>query len=320
MMNNILRDTALSYLSRFTVHSSRPFRFPVYAIAGFCFLLASLGSASPLPNTTSEIAVPDQRSPMLVCVVSGEGELEMSMDAVVIVHGGKLSAPYVENSEAAQQKFAKEHFPPGQKYRLIFGGGEVGTATVTKSDKGCNNIHATVAVDTTAKIRGQVRALATNSTSLGKRTSARRAPTDTERAAVMDLVKRIYAQHGVTASQYRSLKVTNLAATDLDGDGKYEMIGSFALSLKTKAERDLFLITEAQGAGMRASLTKFQAYQPPPEGFLSSIDFVDQLDLDGDGTGEVFAIQGGFDGYGYVIFKRVGSRWREVYSATGDVC
>ena len=48
---------------------------------------------------------------------------------------------------------------------------------------------------------------------------------------------------------------------------------------------------------MKADFVKFQAYQPPSEGFLSSIDFVDQLDLDGNGVGEVFATQGGFDGY-----------------------
>jgi hypothetical protein len=80
------------------------------------------------------------------------------------------------------------------------------------------------------------------------------------------------------------------------------------------------LIAEAQGAGMRAAFAKFQAYRPPPEGFLSSIDFVDQLDLDGDGTGEVFAVQGGFDAYGYLIFKKVGGRWRQVYAAMGDAC
>jgi hypothetical protein len=67
----------------------------------------------------------------------------------------------------------------------------------------------------------------------------------------------------------------------------------------------LFLIAKPQGTGMTADFAKFQAYQPPPEEFLSNIDFVDQLDLDGDGTGEVFATQAGFDAYAYVIFKKV---------------
>jgi len=289
------------------------------AIFSFSSLLLALAGYITPPVWSSMTRNPPPR-PVLVAVVSGEGEGEMNMDAVVMIEAGKFKAPFDENSEAAQQEFAREYFKPGREYRLTFGGGEVGTATVQKFATGCNNIHASVAVESFAKIRGQVKALATNSDSLGKRTSARRAPSDSERAAVMDLVKKIYTLHGVSGSQYRSLKVTNLAATDLDGDGRYEMIGSFALALKTKAERDLFLIAEAQGAGMRAGLAKFQAYQPPAEGFLSSIDFVDQLDLDGDGTGEVFAVQGGFDAYGYLIFKRSGDRWRQVYSAMGDAC
>ena len=98
------------------------------------------------------------------------------------------------------------------------------------------------------------------------------------------------------------------------------MIGSFTLASKNKFERDLFLIAHQQGTAMRADFAKFQAYQPPPETFLSSIDFIDQLDLDGDGVGEVFANQGGFDGYGLLIFKRVGGRWRQVYQTIGDAC
>jgi len=134
------------------------------------------------------------------------------------------------------------------------------------------------------------------------------------------LMKNIYSQRRTPASLMSSIKVTNLTATDVDGDGTYEMIGSFTLAAKNKFERDLFLIAKPQGAAMKADFVKFQAYQPPSEGFLSSIDFVDQLDLDGNGVGEVFATQGGFDGYSYLIFKKVGGRWREVFNFVGDAC
>jgi hypothetical protein len=64
----------------------------------------------------------------------------------------------------------------------------------------------------------------------------------------------------------------------------------------------------------------YQSYKLPPEGFDSAIKFVDQLDLDGDGTGEVFAIQGGFDAYGYLIYRKQAGRWRKVYHMIGDAC
>jgi hypothetical protein len=242
------------------------------------------------------------------------------MDAVVAIDGKRLHAPYSNENKDSEKNFGDRYFASGKVYRLIFGGGEAGTVTVKKWSEGCNNIHAEATPSTSAKLGGKVMALATNSDSLGKRPSTRRAPTDAERAQALALMKRIYTGHRTPANLISSIKVTNLTATDLNGDGSYEMIGSFTLASKNKFERDLFMIAHQQGAGMVADFVKFQAYQPPPEGFLASIDFIDQLDLDGDRVGEVFATQGGFDGYAYVIFKKVSGRWRQVYDQIGDAC
>jgi hypothetical protein len=251
-----------------------------------------------------------------VSAESGEG----TIDAVVVVDGKQLRAPFSDENKAGQKKFAQEYFAAGRTYRLIFGGGEAGSVKLKKWSEGCNSVHAEVTPSTSARLGGEVKALATSSASLGKRASARRAPTDAERAAVMALVRNIYSQNRTPASLITSIKVTNLTGTDLDGDGEYEFIGSFTSAAKNKFERDLFLIARSQGTAMRADFAKFQAYQPPPEEFLSNIDFVDQLDLDGDGLGEVFATQAGFDAYAYLIFKKVGGRWRQVYQAMGDAC
>jgi hypothetical protein len=283
------------------------------------FSLALFSSASRGGNTNSAAMVQPRSKPAVIFAISGEPG-ELSMDAVVIVDGKQLRAPFTEETKDKQTKFANEYFAPGRSYRLIFGGGEAGSVTLKKWREGCNSVHAEVTVSTSAHLGGQVKALATNSDLMGKRASARRAPTESERSDVMVLMKGIYSQNHTPAALIPSIKVTNLTATDLDGDGKYEMVGSFALAAKSKFERDLFLIAHQQGAAMRADFVKFQAYQPPPEGFLSSIDFIDQLDLDGDGVGEVFANQGGFDGYALLIFKKVAGRWRQVYETMGDAC
>jgi hypothetical protein len=288
--------------------STRTFAVALIALLGFVVTFSS-NHQKASANTT----------PIVVFTVSGDAG-EFNMDAVVVVDGKRLRAPFTDEQKGAQKKFGDTYFATGKQYRLTFGGGTAGTVTLNKWTEGCNSIHADVAVTTTAPLGGQVKALATNAESIGKPTSARRAPTDAERKAVMALVKSIYAQHGVNAALFRSLNVTNLAATDLDGDGKYEMIGSFTLATSKKFERDLFLIAKSQGAAMRGDFVKFQAYQPPAEGFLSSIDFIDQLDLDGDGVGEVFAVQGGFDAYGFSIFKKQAGRWRQVYTGIGDAC
>jgi hypothetical protein len=281
------------------------------------FLLVSIGIVFSLSQPDFANAQPRNRS--IVFAVSGSGA-EGSMDAVVIVDGKQLRAPYDSEKEDASKKFGEQYFAAGKVYRLIFGGGEAGTVKVDKWSVGCNNIHAQVTVTTSAKLGGKVMALATSSETLGKRTIARRPPTETERAAVLALMKSIYQQRRTPANLISAIKVSNLTATDLDGDGKYEMIGSFTLAAKNKFERDLFLIAKPQGATFRADFVKFQAYQPPPEEFLSSIDYIEQLDLDGDGVGEVFASQGGFDGYALLIFKKVAGRWRQVHDMIGDAC
>jgi hypothetical protein len=269
-------------------------------ILGACFAnWSSSGNSSAQTRKRTVI--------LAVSAESGEASME-------------LRAAYNDEQKDKQTSFANEFFKKGTAYRLIFGGGDAGTATATKWSEGCNNIHAQATLSTSARLGGKVMALATNSETLGKHSVSRRPPTDSERAAVMDLMKNIYRQHRTPATLMSAIKVTNLTATDLNGDGKYEMVGSFTLAAKNKFERDLFLIAVPQGAGMRADFVKFQAYQPPPEGFLWSIDFVDQLDVDGDGLAEVFATAGGFDGYSLLAFKKVGGRWRQILTQIGDAC
>jgi hypothetical protein len=242
------------------------------------------------------------------------------MDAIALVVNGKLKQPYPEYAEAAQRKFASQYFATGQKYRITFGGGEVGSATIKGFDMGCNNIHATALVEANGKIPAHLSALATNSESLGRKPSSRRAPTDAERAAVNLLVTQIYRSRGTTPALLRTVVTTNLTATDLDGDGKFELIGSYTSESKTKARKDLLLIAEPAGASFKATLVNFQAYKLPAEGFDSAVDFVDQLDLDGDGVAEVFVQQHGFDAYGYAVYKKTNGRWRQIYTTTGDAC
>lgn len=281
-----------------------------FSLAALLLSFVAVGSAS------LAVAQPRRTIVFAVSAESGDG----SMDAVVAVDGKLLRAPYNDEQKDKQKSFGQQYFAAGKVYRLIFGGGEAGTVTVKKWSEGCNNIHSEVTPSTSVRLGGKVMALATNSETLGKHGAARRPPTDSERAQVMTLMKSIYSQRRTPVNLIGSIKVTNITATDLNGDGKYEMVASFSLAAKNKFERDLFLIAHQQGAAMRADFIKFQAYQPPPEEFLSSIDFVDQLDLDGDGTGEVFAQQGGFDGYGYLIFKKVAGRWRQVHNMIGDAC
>lgn len=258
----------------------------------------------------------------VVFVVSGDASSsDVTLDALVRVERGRFAETYAQQDVSAARLFAEEFFRPGRKYRLTFGGGDAGAVTIKAATEGCNNMHASGAADTSAPLRGRVMGLATDSETLGRRPGSRRPPEASERAAVLELVRRIYRQRRTPASLLADIQVTNLTATDLDGDGRPEMVGSFTLESTGRRRRDLFLIAATRArAGLVADFVNFQSYRLPSEGFDSAVDFADQLDMDGDGTAEVVAVQHGFDAYGYTIFKKRRGRWSAVYSTTGDAC
>ena len=292
-------------------------------------LLTALLLVAPLTKSVWSVEVrqtPPQRD-TIVFIVSGESgvpgaQRTYSMDALAILKDGKFLSPMAEDDKKSQQGFADAFYRKGQQYRLLFGGGEVGTATVQGWSEGCNAIHSSISVKTSANIRGRIYGLATNSESLGKKASSRRALTTAERAAVLTLVNSIYLQNKTPNALMRSLKVGNLTATDLDGDGQFEVIGDFQIQTGNEASgarRDLFLIATPEGKGFRAELANFNSYKMD-SGFGQSIGFLDQLDMDGDGLAEVVTINEGFDAYGYSIYKKENGKWRDVYDGAGDAC
>ena len=266
------------------------------------------------------IQVTAQTKPTVVFVVSPTDEQDSSVDAVLMYDRGRFKAPYADENEQQQKKFAEEFFASGKQYRLTFGGGEVGSIVLKSHNVGCNNIHARASINDSGRIPKQLSALAHSSAKVGAKPSSRRAPTAEERSAVMQLVQQIYRSRRTPASLLRSLTTTNLTASDLDGDGKWEMIGSFVIKSKTGARRDLFLIAEPNNAGFKSAFVEYHSYKPEIEDFHSAIDFVDQLDVDGDGVGEVFTTQRGYDAYGYNIYRKTRGRWHELLRIVGDAC
>jgi hypothetical protein len=291
-------------------------------------LLPLLAVSSMLCATKADkrpnVVVQPKSRPALVAVISRNDEPDgpANMDAIVLIDKGKLRRPYLEQDEAAQKTFGAIYFKTGKPFRVTFGGGEIGSATVTSFQAGCNNIHARANLVDKGRLPSALSGLATDSDTLGRKASSRRAPTETERADIMKMVRQIYLARGTSPSLLKSITTTNLTATDLNGDSVVELIGSFVLETKAKARRDLLLIAEPQKgtAALDAALVDFQSYKLPPEQFDSARDFIDQLDLDGDNFAEVFVQQHGFDGYAYSIYKKVRGRWREIYTFLGDAC
>ena len=116
------------------------------------------------------------------------------------------------------------------------------------------------------------------------------------------------------------MEVENLTATDLDRDGNFELVGNFKIENNTGQSENLytlFMIFEPEGGGFKPALTWFhRAAAEEPE----QRDFVDQVDLDGDGVAEVIAEGFYPEANDYVIYKRRQGRWVSVYQGGGGGC
>jgi hypothetical protein len=232
-----------------------------------------------------------------------------------------------ESSPAELTRFANNYYRAGQRYRLIWGGAEAGTLIAKQSQKGsdCAKAAATADVQTAVQLGGNRMALATNSSTLGLAKQSRRAPTDEERAQVKTEVERIFREKGVPAAALDKLQTINLTATDLNNDGTAELIGTYLVRRgETKIFIDqLFVLVEPTAAGVKVGLARHQQLKgedfSDPESlesvgqsaFLTEI-LLDQLDVDGDGTGEVFTVSYSFEGTNYTIYKKGAKGWSAI--------
>ena len=176
---------------------------------------------------------------------------------------------------------------------------------------------------TTAKICGNVMALATDHARTQRTRASRRAPTAAERAAAFAAAKRFLAGRRVSASE-RNTKTINLTATDLDGDGREELVGSYVVKTGPRVRDTLFLVAAPQARGYRAALSKYARINAGEmmdpslidnvgEGGLGTELYVEQLDVDGDGVGELFTVSQSFEGTTYRAYRRQLGAWRAAY-------
>ncbi|MCA1634642.1 MAG: hypothetical protein LC802_13355 [Acidobacteria bacterium] len=249
----------------------------------------------------------------------------VQMEPVVIIKRGVFVKPPVDEGdvaggdiEAQSKRFINEYFRAGRKYRLLFGGGEAGSVTVQKYlEPGCTGMNAEVTAETQARLGGEVQALAVSSETMGRGTSSRRAPTEAERSAALELARGAFARNGVPAALVRKMETLNLTASDLERDGKTDLIGSFRVVGPDYTNYALFMFFEPAGDKFKPALTW---YHKGAEATAADRRLVDQIDLDGDGVAEVITEGHYYESNDYIIYKKQQGRWRSVYQGGGGGC
>lgn len=239
-------------------------------------------------------------------------EAGFHIEPIVIISGGKYIEPPAGGDSGVLKKFSDNYFKVGRQYRVIFGGGDAGSLSVQNYQEDmCGNLLAEVGVQTTARLGGAVKALAVSSDKIGSGASSRRAPTEAERAAALEVARAVYGQRRVGAALVGKMKTVNLTATDIERDGKFELIGSFQIDSANETKHNLFVIFEPTAGG------KYKAAWNWYENGYEDRTLVDVVDLDGDGTAEVIAEGFEIENITYVIYKRQAGTWRPVYKGGG---
>jgi hypothetical protein len=297
--------------------------------AAFVAALLLLAQPSPRASAPLQQQRPTTRKESVVFLVTKDATQDAQVEPVAVINErGALAEPSSGTaSDGALSELLKRYYRAGAKYQLIFGGAAAGNLTIRAATPAeCSPNTASADIDsTTLKLGGNVMALATDGAHAPRAQSSRRAPTADERAAAFGVAKRFLLGKRVTASTVeRGTKTLNLTATDLDGDGREELVGSYVVKIGPKVRDTLFLVAAPQGSGFRSVLTKYarvnaREMMDPTlidklgEGGLGTELYVEQLDADGDGVGEVFTLSSSFEGTTYRAYRRQRGIWRPAY-------
>ena len=291
-----------------------------------CFALGLFAVANPSIESGAQTkpARPASGSEVVVFAVKKYDTMQ-NMEPVVIIRRGTYVKPPVDESdvtggdvEAQSKRFIGEYFRAGRQYRLLSGGGDAGTLTVQKYlEPGCVGMNAEVSTQTQVRLGGEVQALAVSSDTLGRGAGSRRAPTEAERASALELARAAFARNAVPAALVKKMETLNLTATDLDRDGRAELVGSFRVVGADYMNYALFMIFEPAGDKFTAALTW---YHKGAEADAADRRLVDFVDLDGDGVAEVIAEGHYYESNDYFVYKKQRGQWRSVYQGGGGGC
>ncbi|MEQ1603686.1 MAG: hypothetical protein ABL999_02345 [Pyrinomonadaceae bacterium] len=283
--------------------------------------LSPVSAQKVTPPATQKAAKP------IVFAVLNNGQ---TLEPIAYINKAKFEEP-VNGSDAEDLllPFHRSYYRKGTAYKLIFGGAAAGTATVKSADpKSECGKNTAIAITKTTKtpLKGMVMALATNEV-VKATTSYRRKPTAAEKDDADALARAEFAKQKLTP---KTLKYHNLTALDVEGDGKAELVGSYYVEIDKLTRGVLFFIA-SKGTNGKYSVG-YQEYRSIDQanvmsGEIKAVDegiynelLLDVFDADGDGTSEVFTYVQSFEGAGFKIYRRNGSKWTNVFDGSNYHC
>jgi hypothetical protein len=202
----------------------------------------------------------------------------------------------------------------GERLGLFVGGQRTGDVRITKvMPLQCDSSAALVSAGPSIHLAKDTMALATNAQEIRSHVNTQHPADAGERKAATQLAMAEFRNHGLAEGLAKDIKVDKLVVTELDGsEGKF-LVGS--LFLKTNAAAyEVFLIGRMGSSAAITELARYHKTTDLEDGKDSeNVRFVDQLDLDGDGTDEIIVEVTGYENEEFVIYRRQNGRWSQVH-------
>jgi hypothetical protein len=261
-----------------------------------------------------------EREAVIFAVEADEKSGVVSIDPILMMREGVVS-PVPDPcawSDPELLSFERQYFKPETRYRFLFGGLEAGSVVVLPPKPMLNPVK----LESSVQLGDFQMGLATDSTRLGrlKRTRTRRAPNETDKAAARKLATSLFLEKGVPKSALERMKVDSLTLTDLDGDGRAELVGSVFIERADHfgLEHSLFFVARAKAVHWIPVHSWFQS--PTSETEAEIIRFVDSLDLDGDGVDEFITMRLFYENYRYQVYRIRRGKWQKIFETATFGC
>jgi hypothetical protein len=215
----------------------------------------------------------------------------------------------------ATEDFSAKYLQPGTKYSLLFGGAPIGEGQVGEQNRSAAT--ASLTYSGTMKIRGQVRALATNAEQSDFRVASRESATAEQRATALALAREIFSEHGIPEALLPSVRAEYVTRTYLAPSPQPSLIGSFTLDTggNEGLVHTLFLVASQPGEKLVPELLWLHISETETD--EEHLRFVDHAGLFRDGQDEIVAklVSLQTETHRYLIFRRTkdGAHWEQIF-------
>lgn len=277
------------------------------------FHLSQAPAQSPSPNPQND----DTTSERVWLAVEEQPRGRLRIEPIATVEDSVLTPVQTSclSGEQTPNDFSASFLLSGRKYSVLFGGASVGEAQVGEENR--NAAIASLTYAGPLKIRGQLRALATNAQPGDFRVASREPATNEQRASALSLAREIFGQHGIPQALLPKVQVEYVTRTYLAPSPQPSLIASFSLDTGDNEGlvHTLFFVADQPGEKLVPEL--LWVHLSETETDEEHLRLVDHADLFGIGQDEIVAklVSLETQTHRYVIFRRTknSDHWEQFF-------